>query len=722
MKIRNVVIPSFVIPSAAGLGCALALWSAADTRLICSFENAAELQNVKTTNARITRIQQHATDGRYAAQVDFEAADPAKIEITPAPDFRPFASMALDVANPSQQPLSFAMEVEDAGGAKTAAHTALPLAAGDSASFALTLNSPPPLQMGMRGEPSLPGFRLLAEDHHPVDTAHIAVIRIHLYQPGINKSGNARSMILDNIRLMPGLSYDKIVDAFGQSARDEWPGKLTRASQFQSRRSEEETELKLRPTLADRDEYGAWSSGPKLEATGFFRAAKYQGKWWLVAPNGRLFFSTGLDCVTAGEGGTIVEGRENMFQWLPSADDPLAAFYSTSSTTTPVGLRDIKFYSGKEFNFYAANLQRKYGDDWKQKWQQSALARLCAWGVNTIANWSDPAFYGNGRVAYTVTLGIRGGVGEVSSGSDYWGRMRDVFDPRFAQAVDDSVKAMAQARRDDPWCVGYFVDNELAWGNMRSDRGRYGLALGALSQGADVAAKRAFVEQAKARYSSIEGLNEAWGSHLASWEDFLAKPYQPEGEWKPALKEDLARFMTEFATRYFRTIRDALKKYDPHHLYLGSRFSGYTREEVLVAAEYTDVISFNIYRARVNPADWTVLDGIDKPVVIGEFHMGALDRGMYHPGLVSTPNQAARAAMYQDYVRSVADHPLFVGCHFFKFNDEPLTGRPRDGENYNIGFTTVTDSVYTELVAAAKAVHSEVYTRHARARMSGAGN
>ena len=67
---------------------------------------------------------------------------------------------------------------------------------------------------------------------------------------------------------------------------------------------------------------------------------------------------------------------------------------------------------------------------------------------------------------------------------------------------------------------------------------------------------------------------------------------------------------------------------------------------------------------------------------------------MFHPGLVSTPDEAARAAMYRDYVRSVADHPLFVGCHFFKFNDEPLTGRPKDGENYTIGFTTLTDSVY----------------------------
>ena len=707
MKIRIAAISTL-----AGLACTLVLWSADGTRLICSFESPAEMQRIKTTDSRITRVTGHATDGRYAAQVDFEAADQPKMEITPqVADFRPFASVALDVVNPSDEPLSFSMEVEDASGAKTVARTALPLRARESATFALPLNSPPPLQMGMRGEGALPGFRLMAEDHHAVDTAHVAAIRIYL-----NKPGKARPMILDNIRLVPGISYEKIVDAYGQSAREQWPGKLTNVSQFQSRRAEEEADLKLRPSLPDRDEYGAWASGPKLEATGFFHAAKHEGKWWLVAPNGRLFFSIGLDCVTTREGGTVVEGRENMFQALPSADDPLAVHYETVRTATPVGLRDIQFYAGKVFNFYSANLQRKYGDDWKHLWQETALARLRAWGVNTIANWSDPAFYGNGRVPYTVTLGIRGALGEVSSGSDYWGRMRDVFDPRFAQAVDDSVRATAEARRDDPWCVGYFVDNELAWGNMRSDRGRYGLALGALSQGADSAAKRAFVDQAKARYASVERLNEAWGSRLSSWDDFLAKPYQPEGEWKPAMREDLAAFMKEFATRYFRTIRDALKKYDPHHLYLGSRFSGYTREEVLAAAEYCDVISFNIYRARVNPSDWSVLDGIDKPVVIGEFHMGALDRGMFHTGLVSTPDQAARADMYQDYVRSVADHPLFVGCHFFKFNDEPLTGRPRDGENYNIGFTTVTDSVYPELVAAAKAVHGEVYNRHARAR------
>ena len=160
-----------------------------------------------------------------------QSISPRSSSTPDAADFRPFASVALDVTNPSQEPLSFVMEVEDASGAKTAAHTALPLAAGEHASFALTLNSPPPLQMGMRGEAALPGFRLLAEDHHAVDIAHIAVVRIYL-----NKPGKARSMILDNIRLVPGLSYDQIVDAYGQSAKEEWPGKVTRLSQFQSQK------------------------------------------------------------------------------------------------------------------------------------------------------------------------------------------------------------------------------------------------------------------------------------------------------------------------------------------------------------------------------------------------------------------------------------------------------------------------------------------------------
>ena len=88
-----------------------------------------------------------------------------------------------------------------------------------------------------------------------------------------------------------------------------------------------------------------------------------------------------------------------------------------------------------------------------------------------------------------------------------------------------------------------------------------------------------------------------------------------------------------------------------------------------------------------------------------------MDRGMFHPGLGPTRNQEERAAQYVRYVRSVVDCPSFVGCHWFQYVDEPITGRWFDGENYNIGFVDVTDTPYPELVTAAKKVHAEVYER-----------
>ena len=56
------------------------------------------------------------------------------------------------------------------------------------------------------------------------------------------------------------------------------------------------------------------------------------------------------------------------------------------------------------------------------------------------------------------------------------------------------------------------------------------------------------------------------------------------------------------------------------------------------------------------------------------------------------------------------DHPRFVGTHWFQWQDQPLTGRS-DGENYQIGFVTITDAPYPELVEAARDVAKGMYRR-----------
>jgi hypothetical protein len=64
---------------------------------------------------------------------------------------------------------------------------------------------------------------------------------------------------------------------------------------------------------------------------------------------------------------------------------------------------------------------------------------------------------------------------------------------------------------------------------------------------------------------------------------------------------------------------------------------------------------------------------------------------MFYTGLVAAPDQKTRVQVYQTLCASTLDHPAFVGCHWFQFMDEPLTGRSFDGENYNINFLIVTD-------------------------------
>ena len=628
-------------------------------------------------------------------------------------DWRGRAVLAFDAVNPGPAPIAFSVRIDDDPAADGVHHCRTvsgSLAPGKSGAFFVDLGQPDPKAvMGMNGGPPAPGQAGMQplSGSGEIDPAHIVAFQIFLHQPPA-----PITLRLSRLRLLPSPPaadlYTGIVDPYGQFTRADWPGKLHGAGEFAVRRAAEAKELAARPALPGRDEYGGWADGPVLPRTGFFSSAKRGGRWWLVTPSGHLFLSFGID-VVSHDSVTIVSPREALFTALPADDNPLGRFY---------GRDDHVLYgpykSGKTFNFYAANLQRKYGPDFEGAWRTVSAARLKSWGFNTIGNWSDESVEALGRVPYTATLGVGGDHARLASGSDYWGKMHDPFDPQFALDCDASFREKAARLKGDPWCLGWFVDNELSWSGGDVDGGRYGLAYGALSAPAGQPAKAAFAAQLKAKYGTIAALNAAWKTALPGW-DTLSAPYAASQTPTEAQKADLGVFVHAFALRYFVTVRDTLKKHDPNHLYLGCRFAGYTPEAARAAGEVCDVVSFNIYQPRLDPNAWAFTRDLNKPCLIGEFHCGALDRGLFHPGLVSTPSQAARAAMLSDYITSVVDHPAFVGAHWFQYTDEPLTGRSFDGENYNIGFVTVTDTPYPEMVHAARTVLSTAYTRRAKA-------
>jgi hypothetical protein len=99
---------------------------------------------------------------------------------------------------------------------------------------------------------------------------------------------------------------------------------------------------------------------------------------------------------------------------------------------------------------------------------------------------------------------------------------------------------------------------------------------------------------------------------------------------------------------------------------------------------------------------------LGKPALIGEFHFGSTDRGLFWEGLVGADSENERGPAYARYLRAVVDNPDFVGAHWFQYTDEPLTGRTLDGENAHIGFITVADLPYTEFVTTASEANLSV--------------
>jgi len=610
-------------------------------------------------------------------------------------DLSAFERVAVDVTNVGGEPVAVALRVDNPGadGRSRCLTNQIGLQPGEQKTLSVLIARKMPEELraklfGMRGFPG--GWSDKGIDPANIDKLLVFVPRPkadHRFRIADVRAGGAyrESAPADVSKLFP------LIDGFGQYIHKDWPGKIHTAADFDVRKKAEAEDLARHPGPADWDQYGGWKAGPQLAATGRFRVEKREGKWWFVDPEGRLFWSHGIDCVRM-ENITPTTDREHWFAALPAGSDPLGRFRGQGNWA-PHG-----YYQGKSYatyNFTGANLWRKFGDDWNRLSAANAHMRLRSWGMNTIGNWSDASVTTLRRTPYVATVHVGGRV--IAGSEGYWGRFPDPFDASFAQSVRQAVAAQRKRAVGDPWCLGYFLGNELSWGNETS------LASAALASPTDQPAKKALVADLQAKYGQIERLGAAWGARHASWASLAEGRMAPDAR---KAHDDLTAFSTRLAEQFFRVCREAVKEADPEGLYLGCRFAWANDLAVRASAKYCDVVSFNRYQRSL--ADLRLPEGVDRPVIIGEFHFGALDRGMFHTGLVPTADQKERAAAYREYVRSALKNPLVVGTHWFQYGDQATTGRG-DGENYQIGFVDICDTPYSETIAACREVGYALY-------------
>lgn len=550
-----------------------------------------------------------------------------------------------------------------------------------------TIRMPLPHEWKYAAPQGVPGIRTL-------DTSRISAISFQMQWPYEPARKDLVYCRLSNLRLEGPVTpqrpayldqYFPFIDAYGQFMHEDWPGKVRSAEDLRKAHAAELALLAESKRPAAWNRFGGWADGPQLEATGAFRTEKYEGKWYLVDPEGRLFFSHGLDVISAYNDALRVTAENR--KWFAELPDDVTNAYQPTERA----------------------LREKYGtSQYQSAYFRTVSRRLEAWGMNTIGNWSRPELMELGTTPYTLQL------------TDFNWRMPrlaaskvkfyDVFDHAYetwmkSLFAEQMQKHPIYARSiNDPMCIGYFIDNELDFGNRG---GRPKIVDDILRCPPEQAAKQALVDELRQKYQFIERLNGAWGTNHASWEAMLLSTDVPQNE---AYEADAVAFFEKMVDRYFALAREAVKSVAPHRLYLGARFisTDAVRPDLYnVAARHVDVLSVNIY--SFSPAGFPVDEFPDVPVLIGEFHFGILQRGMFRPSLCwagATPED--RAVAYIRFMQGALVHPKIVGAHYFQYRDQPLTGRG-DGEAYQIGFVDVTDIPYEEMWQAARQVGEHMY-------------
>ena len=403
----------------------------------------------------------------------------------------------------------------------------------------------------------------------------------------------------------------------------------------------------------------------KDESTGFFRVVQRQdGRWWTIDPLGRGVVPMGVD-------------------WV----------------------RYLGFWSMRsKRNYYLENNKKTFLS--REDWEDDTLSRLKSWGFNMLGAGCDDELMYRGLIH---THFLKMGESFCRYGEDFWicpfehrpcSAFPNVFDPRFPTYCDYMARRLCAPNKDDPWLLGYFIDNELAWwGRAARDTGLFDAVM---NKPDNHSAKRALCAFLKERGVA--------------------------GDPSTDVKLDFLRLAAE---RYFSCTTAAIRRHDPNHLVMGSRFAGIDGAHDVVwevSGRYCDIVSFNFYpwvdlernavfldRGVNSPNVTDVLAKrysiVKRPMFVSEWSFPALDSKL--PCLYGAGQrfhtQRQRAAAAELYVKTLLATPSLLGYDYFMWVDDPPEGlTDAFPEDSNYGLVNTRGEPWAELVSVFKSLQNNV--------------
>jgi hypothetical protein len=466
-----------------------------------------------------------------------------------------------------------------------------------------------------------------------------------------------------------------ILDEMGQFLSENWDGKTANINQLKKQGETDEHLYKSAKFRSDQSIYGGFKKVGKYNSSGFFRTQKIEDKWWLIDPNGYPFWSVGV--TGAGKGNrTKVLNKEFLFSDLSDESDVLSIS------------KNNKIVTKRGINYYKLNLVRKYGTNWEDVHQDVTIGRYKNWGINTFGAWS--LLQKKSNIPYTLVASTKKHIiGNVENAID-------PFNPQFLIDLKNNLINLKNHNKDS-WLLGVFVHNEIHWGKDIE----IPIELLKLS---NIPARSALEFFFQNKYNTIKEMNQLWFSNFESFQDI-----NDEIDIKnPKVVADLRDFFEYYMDYYFNTVDREFRKVFPNHLYLGCRLYEKTHANKIVrkiASKYCDVLSYNIYKYSLD--EFNFLESLNKPVIIGEFHFGTGTHGVWGTGLRVAYNLEQQAELYKQFMYEASLNSSIVGAHWFQWTDQPATGR-FDGENFRIGYVSITDRPYQNLVEATKFTNSKL--------------
>jgi hypothetical protein len=510
----------------------------------------------------------------------------------------------------------------------------------------------------------------------PIKLDHSATLNAWTEKEGKKKS-ITRTFVYTN-------TEDIIVDKFGQIRSSEFTGKIHNDDEFAQAVISDKQFYDSLTAPEGRDVYGGLTGSKtvyQLNETGFFHMEKLGGKSVMVDPLGNLYFNLAINGTGyVDETFTVVNGRESVYEWLPSKAGDFKTAYDGSGN----------------FSFYAANLIRQTGQPFNQaQYSADSVDFVKSLGFTGLGAWSNAS--GMPYVAWLPMPNLKIG----DSG------LFDIFHPDMLNQMDDKFKALANNQNDRD-LIGYMFGNELPYNKLKS-------AVPAAS--GSTGSKVELVGMLAAKYGSIESFNAAWGLDSASFDVLKNSAFAA----KTALAtQDMDEFTKIYLDELYKQIAYYSKKYDPDHLVMGDRWLANVMNDSKLreflseyAGKYMDVLTYNYYTYDLNLDMLEHLYEVagETPFIMTEFHYGDPTTGLTFAARMAE-DEHEKGLMYRNYVEKAASSGFIVGANWFAYLDQAPTGRwfqGLNGEAGAIGLMNVADRPYRDFLQAVSGTNAKIY-------------